>query len=160
VPVATRVCEHALHAARGLLGNEASMRIADTDAANIECLVSGRGVRLDVVAQASPRAWEQFDTVVVHQGQAAYGNGLGSAQANPQQPVDLAPQGDAQAVWIPSNNQLVATNGTQSKGGSYVTVNVTRRSRRGPSSLKVAQAVGVATLAVAPRGPSPGPAPS
>jgi hypothetical protein len=133
------------------------MRVTNRDPANIECLISGTGIRLDVNAQAAPRAWEQFDTVVVHQAQA---NETGTSKNNPQLPIDLPPQGDAQAVWIPANRQLVATNGTQSTGGSYVTVNVTRRSKRGPASLKVAQAVGNATLAVAPRGPSPGPAPS
>ncbi|MBV9684057.1 MAG: hypothetical protein JO046_19850 [Solirubrobacterales bacterium] len=133
------------------------MRITDSDPVNIECLVTGAGVHLDVNAEASPRAWDQFDTVAVHQAQA-FENA--TSKNNPQLPVDLVPQGDRQAVWIPAKSQLVGTNGTQSSGGSYVTVNVTRRSRRGPSSLKVAQAVGNATLAVAPRGPSPGPAPS
>jgi hypothetical protein len=133
------------------------MRISDSDPANIECLVTGAGVHLDVNAQAVPRAWDQFDTVAVHQAQA---NETGPAQNNPQLPIDLPPQGDAQAVWIPASSQLVGTNGTQSSGGSYVTVNVRRRSKRGPSSVKVAQAVGYATLAVAPRGPSPGPPPS
>jgi hypothetical protein len=151
------VCGSALDAARTLLGAHTAMRISDSDPANIECLVTGAGVHLDVNAQAAPRAWEQFDTVVVHQAQA---NENGTSKINPQLPVDLPPHGDAQAVWIPANSQLVATNGTQSSGGSYVTVNVTRRSKRGPASLKVAQAVGNATLAVAPRGPSPGPPPS
>jgi len=145
-----------LEAARSLLGAHTTMRITDSDAADIECVVTGAGVHLDVNAQATPRAWDQFDTVAVHQAQA---NETG-AQNNPQLPIDLIPQGDAQAVWIPANSQLVGTNGTQSTGGSYVTVNVTRRSKRGPDSVKIAQAVGYATLAVAPRGPSPGPAPS
>lgn len=152
-----RVCGHALEAARGLLGHQTTMRVADADPANIECLVSGGGVRLDVIAQASPRAWAQFDTVVVHQVQ---GFGTGSAKDNARLPVDLPPRGDTQAVWIPADNQLVTTNGTQSTAGSYVTVSVIRSGRRGPSSLKLAQAVGNATLAAAPRGPSPGPPPS
>jgi hypothetical protein len=151
------VCAHALSAARSLLGARTVLRIADRDPANIECRISGAGIHLDVNAQASPRAWTQFDTVVVHQAQA---NETGTSRNNPQLPIDLPPQGDRQAAWIPASSQLVATNGTQSTGGSYVTVNVTRRSKRGPASIKVAQAVGNATLAVAPRGPSPGPAPS
>jgi len=133
------------------------MRITDADPANIECVVRGSGVHLDVNAQALARAWDQFDTMVVHQAQA---NETANSQNNPELPIDLPPQGDAQAVWIPASSQLVATNGTQSSGGSYLTVTVTRRSKRGPSSLKVAQAAGNAALAVAPRGPSPGPAPS
>ncbi|MBV9336985.1 MAG: hypothetical protein JO243_13955 [Solirubrobacterales bacterium] len=151
------MCGSALDAARTLLGAHTTMRITDSDPANIECVVSGAGVHLDVNAQAVPRAWDQFDTVVVHQAQAFE---TGPSHNNPQLPIDLPPQGDAQAVWIPASSQLVATNGTQSSGGSYVTVNVTRRSKRGPASLKVADAVGNATLAVAPRGPNPGPAPS
>lgn len=151
------MCGSALDAARTLLGAHTTMRITDSDLANIECLVAGVGMHLDVNAQAAPRAWDQFDTVVVHQAQA---NENGTSKNNPQLPVDLPPHGDAQAVWIPASSQLVATNGTQSSGGSYVTVSVTRRSKRGPASLKVAQAVGNATLAAAPRGPSPGPPPS
>lgn len=158
-PVAARVCQAALQAARTQLGGGTSVRIADRDPSNIECLLSGAGMQMDVVAQASPRAWEQFDTVVVHQGQA-FGKGTGSAQKNQQLPVDLAPVGDAQSAWIPASRQLVATNGSQSTGGSYVTVNVTRSPKHGPSNLKVAQAVAIATLARAPRGPSPGPPPS
>lgn len=157
--MATQVCQSALQAARGLLGSGTSVRIADRDPANIECLLSGAGMRLDVVAQASPRAWEQFDTVVVHQGQA-FGHGSGSSQQNSRLPVSLPPQGDKQSAWIPADRQLVATNGSQSTGGSYVTVNVTHTPKHGPSSRKVAQAVAIATLAHAPRGPSPGPPPS
>jgi hypothetical protein len=152
--VAAHVCARAVAAARPLLGSQTTVRIADPDPANIECLLSGSGVHLDVVAQASPRAWTQFDTVVVHQVQ-----GFGTTNGrNPQLPVDLP--GPNSAVWIPSESELVTTNGTQSKGGSYLTVTVTRSSNRGPPSLKVARAVGSATLAVAPRGPSPGPPPS
>jgi hypothetical protein len=152
-----RVCGRALAAARPLLGPRTKVKIADSDPANIECLVSGGGVKLDVNAQASPRAWEQFDTVAVHQAQAFEAR---SKKEPGQLPVDLPPRGDQQAVWIPANAQYVATNGSQSSGGSYLTVVVTRKSRRGPSSLKLADAVGSAALAVAPRGPSPGPPPS
>ena len=145
-----------MDAARTLLGAHTTMRITNSAAANIECVVTGAGVHLDVNAQAQARAWDSFDTIAVHQAQA---NETGTGN-NPQLPIDLVPQGDAQAVWIPANSQLVGTNGTQSSGGSYVTVNVTRHSKRGVPSVKVAQAVGYAVLAVAPRGPNPGPAPS
>ena len=133
------------------------MRITNSAAANIECVVTGAGVHLDVNAQAQARAWDSFDTIAVHQAQA---NEASSSKNNPELPIDLPPQGDAQAIWIPATSQLVGTNGTQSTGGSYVTVNLTRRSRRGPDSIKIAQAVGYAMLAVAPRGGNPGPAPS
>ena len=157
VPAAPRVCGSALDAARTLLGAHTRMRITNSDAANIECVVTGAGVHLDVNAQALALAWNQFDTMAVHQAQA---NENANSENNPQLPVDLPPQGDRQAAWIPASRQLIATNGTQSTGGSYVTVNVTRRSKRGPDSVKIAEAVGYAMLAVAPRGPSPGPAPS
>jgi hypothetical protein len=153
-PVAARVCAHLLDAARTILGAGITMRIANSDPANIECLVSGRGLRLDMVAQASPRAWEQFSTIVVHQAQAF---GTGSAQ-NPQLPIDLP--GRDSAAWIPTKQELVTTNGTQGTAGSFVTVDVTRTAKRAPPSLRVARAIGSATLAVAPKGPNPGPPPS
>jgi hypothetical protein len=148
------VCNRALAAARPLLGARTVLRITGRDPANIECRISGAGIHLDVNAQASPRAWAQFDTVLVHEVQ---GTPPTNAK-NPALPIDIP--GPNSAAWIPANSQFVTTNGTQSKAGSYVTVNVTRRSRRGPSSLKAARTVAEATLAAAPRGPSPGPPPS
>jgi hypothetical protein len=64
------------------------------------------------------------------------------------------------ATWVPAQGELVATNGTQSMGGSYVTTTVTRSSPHGPASLTVATAVTRATVASAPRGANPGPPPS
>lgn len=153
--VATRVCDHAEQAATPLLSAGTSVHIASSDPANLECLVSGDGVRLDIVAQASPRAWAQYDTETVHQAQA-----FGGAGQETRLPRDLPGLG-FNAAWFASQSELVATNGTQSRGGSYVTVTVTRTSTRGsnPSSLKLAKAVTIATLAVAPRGANPGPAP-
>jgi hypothetical protein len=149
------VCRQAQKAAATVVG-AAAVRIVDSDPANIECLVSTAPLRIDVVAEASPRAWEQFDTVVVHQAQA-----FGGAAAPPQKdlPQDVAGLG-YNAAWIPSSKQFVATNGTQSRGGSFVTVTISVRSSHGPSRLKVAKAVATATLAVAPKGANPGPAPS
>lgn len=149
------VCRRAQKAAIAAVGS-ATLRIADPDPANIECLVSARLLNIDVVAQASPRAWEQFDTVVVHQAQAFSGSASPPGQDLPQ---DVAGLG-YNAAWIPSSKEFVATNGTQSTGGSYVTVTISRRSSRAPSGLTVAKAVATATLAVAPKGPSPGPPPS
>jgi hypothetical protein len=127
------------------------MRIVNADPANIECHLSGDGLRVDVNAQASPRAWEQFDTVVSHAAQA------------PGKPTGLPlDQGGLSynAAWIPAQNQLVATNGTQSAGGSYVTVTVAGARHDQASRLSLAKTLATATLAAAPRGPSPGPAPS
>lgn len=154
LPVATRVCRGDLQAVRQLLG-AASVRIADRDPANIECVVSGDGVRVDVVAQASAQAWVEFDTLVVHQAQGFEGSASNTASM----PRDLAGLG-YNAAWIASDNKLLATNGSQSHGGSFATVTVAGSPGNGTSKLRVAKAVSTATLALAPRGPSPGPPPS
>lgn len=154
LPIATQVCRSDLRAARHLLG-AASVRIADPDRGNIECVVSGGGLRVDVVAQASAQAWTEFDTLVVHQAQGFEASASNSASM----PRDLAGLG-YNAAWIVSDGKLLATNGSQSQGGSFVTVTVAGHPRNGTSKLRVAQAVSTATLASAPRGPSPGPPPS
>ena len=48
---------------------------------------------------------------------------------------------------------IFATNGTQSKGGSYVTVTVSGR-RHGKAEVALANAVMLAALKVAPKGPN------
>jgi hypothetical protein len=154
LPIATRVCRGDLQAVRHLVG-AASVRVADPNRANIECVVSGGGLRVDVVAQASAQAWTEFDTLVVHQAQGFEGSASNAASM----PRDLAGLG-YNAAWIVADSKLLATNGSQSQGGSFVTVTVAGSSRNGPSKLRVAQAVSTATLALAPRGPSPGPPPS
>jgi hypothetical protein len=141
------VCAHARDAARFAAGRAVSLRFLNRDPANIECVLRVSGMRLDLVAQQSARAWEQFDTVQVHQEQA-YGPSLHHQQAQIPQNVNM-PGGQAQ--WIPAQRMLFATNGTQSKGGSYVTVTVKGRRRR---EVKLAQAVTMAVLKVAPKGPN------
>jgi hypothetical protein len=150
VPAATHVCRDVSKAGRSVLG-QMSMRITNADPANIECLLSADGLHVDVNAQASPRAWTQFDTVVSHAAQAP-----GQAAGLPQDQAGLG----YSAAWIASQNQLVATNGSQSQGGSYVTVTVTGGRHGQASRLSLARAMATATLASAPRGPDPGPAPS
>jgi hypothetical protein len=149
LPAATRVCREALKAGRSALG-QASMRITNADPANIECRLSGAGLHVDVNAQASPRAWTQFDTVVSHAAQAP-----GRPAGLPQDQAGLS----YNAAWIATQNQLVATNGTQSTGGSYVTVTVVGAHHTEASRLSLAKALATATLASAPRGPDPGAAP-
>ena len=151
--VAARVCQGASRAARPLLGDGAHVRIADADPANIECLIDGGGIRVDTVAQASAQAWTEFDTATVHQVQA-YGSGAVHVPSQLPRPV---PGMSGNVAWIPAQQEVLATNGTQSRGGTYVTVTVTRRSPKGPSSLAVARAVTRAVLASAPRGPNPAP---
>jgi hypothetical protein len=151
--VAARVCQSAGQAARPFLGTGMQVRVADTDPVNIECLINGRGMELDTVAQASSQAWTEYDTETVHQSQA-YGPGAVHDPAQIPQPVPGLP---GNVAWIPAQNEVVATNGTESVGGTYVTVTVTRHSSGSPSSLAVASAVTRALLATAPRGPNPAP---
>jgi hypothetical protein len=155
-PTAETVCASIQHAAARLLGGGTHTRIVDHDRANIECLVTRKGIRAVVTAQALAQAWNQFDTIVAHQAQ-----GFGSSQLNDPgrlpQPMVLA---GANAAWIPAQRELIATNGTQSQGGSYVTVVVSGSAARGKAGLRLARAVGAAALASAPRGGAPGPAPS
>ena len=151
--VAARVCQSAGQAARPLLGDGIHVRIADADPVNIECLIDARGIELDTVAQATSRAWTEFDTATVHQVQA-FGSGSVHVPSELPHPV---PGLSGNVAWIPAKNELLATNGTQSRGGTYVTVTVTRRSPGGPSSIAVARAVTLALLTSAPRGPNPVP---
>ena len=154
--VAARVCGAGLRTAQAFIGAAAQMQVADSDPANIECLLHGEGIRLDVTAQASPLAWTEYDTTVVHLAQAFGSPGVHEPSHLPHPVPGLG----GNATWVPAQGELVATNGTQSTGGSYVTTTVTRSSPHGPASLTVATAVTRATLASAPRGSNPGPPPS
>lgn len=116
----------------------------------MECLVRAGGFRLDVVAQASPQAWVQFDTTQVHQMQA-YASG--SRHVASQIPKDESGHGMV-AGWIAATHELFATNGSPTRGGSYVTVTVTGGGGRA-TSARLARAVTVSVLAVAPRGANP-----
>ena len=60
------------------------------------------------------------------------------------------------AGWIPAERQLFATNASPTTGGSYMTVTVTRGAKGDAERRKLARAVALATLAVAPRGANPG----
>jgi hypothetical protein len=153
---ATALCRDVQAKMVSVLGQPVAVRIANHDPANTECVLTVPGTKLDVVAQASPQAWTQYDTTVVHQSQA-FGGKAGSSSSN--LAVSVAGLG-YNASWIPSQQQLVATNGTQSTGGSYVTVTVTRSSKSKPSNQSLAEAAATRTLAVAPKGPNPGPPPS
>ena len=143
------VCAGARTAVTSLLGRAVSLTIADRDPSNVECLLHGSGTRLDVVAQQSARAWEQWDTTQVHQVQA-YGP---SADHQPAQIPQTVNARGALAAWIPAQRMMFATDGTQSKGGSYVTVKVSGR-RHGGAEVKLARAVTLAALKVAPKGPN------
>jgi hypothetical protein len=114
-------------------------------------LVSNGSLRVDTVAQASELAWTLYDTDQSHFAQVF---GAGGAH-NPAQQPHPVPGLTGNALWVPAQKELIATNGSQSQGGSFVTVKV----KGTGSGLPVATAVARATLRLAPRGSNP-PAPS
>ncbi|HEY3943995.1 MAG TPA: hypothetical protein VGL78_02115 [Solirubrobacteraceae bacterium] len=156
VSTATRVCAGAKRAAQPLLGSGVHLRIASSDPTNIECVLDGNGMHVDAIAQATAVAWTEYDTAAVHQAQAF---GTGAVHQRSQQPHSVPGLG-GNSTWIPAKQELIATNGTESRGGSYLTVTVTRHTPHAPSSVAVAAAVGRTMLASTPRGPNPGPPPS
>jgi hypothetical protein len=149
--VAARVCQSADQAARPLLGDGTRVRVADDDPYHIECLISGRGIGVDTVAEASSGAYNLWGSRLDHQVQAF---ASGSVHVPSQIPQLVSGLSTVNAAWIPAESKLLATNGTLSIGGTCVTVTVTRRSPGGPSSLAVATAVTRALLASAPVGPN------
>lgn len=151
--VAQQVCAAAGRGARSLLGAPVSARIVDPDPANTECRLAAGRLRIEVVAQASAQAWAEFDTTQVHQVQA-YGSG--AVHDRRQIPRNVAAPGML-AAWIAARHELFATNGTQSRGGSYVTVTVNGGRASDRARVRLARAVTLAALAVAPRGPNPVP---
>jgi hypothetical protein len=144
------VCAGARTAASSVLGHAVSLRIADRDPSNVKCVLHGSGTRLDVVAQQSAQAWTQWDTEQVHQDQA-YGPSANHQAGQIPQALDTS--AGINAAWVPAQRLLFATNGTQSKGGSYVTVTVSGR-RHGRAEVALANAVMLAALKVAPKGPN------
>ena len=149
--VAARVCQSAGQAARPFLGDGTRVRVADDDPYHIECLISGREIGVKTVAQASSGAWDLWNTYATHQIQAF---DEGSVHETSQLPQLVSGLSTENAAWIPAESELLATNGTDTIGGTLVTVTVTRRSPGGPSSLAVAIAVTRALLASAPVGPN------
>jgi hypothetical protein len=154
VEIPGRVCGQARRAAASALGTSVSVRIADRDPTNVECVLHGAGLRIDLVAQQSPQAYTQLNTAESHQEQV-YGPAAPGVHNPGEIPKD-ASEGQMIAGWIPAENQLIATNASPTTGGSYMTVTVTRGNKRDAERRKLARSVALATLAVAPRGPGPG----
>jgi hypothetical protein len=150
-PIAEQVCAAVRRRAAAASGHPATLRITSHDPADLSCRVTVGPVRLAVVAQASAQAWVEFDTTQVHQVQAY---NAGSIHQPAQDPVIVKAHG-ALAMWIPAQREVFATNGTQTRGGSYVTVTASR-GLSPARSRALARAVTLAALAVAPRGPAPG----
>jgi hypothetical protein len=152
-PPAERVCSAAREAAARALGEPVRVTITDKDPSNIECALESRGVGLTITAQASAQAFTAYDTAMTHFEQA-----LGAA-GQTQHPQSLSGLGTV-ASWVPSQKELLATNGSQFRGGNFLTVAVTRWSSPASSPLAVSRAVVKRVLPLAPRGPNPGAPPS
>jgi hypothetical protein len=144
------VCSAARAAAASSLGGTVSLRITDRDPTNVECLLRRSGTRLDLVAQQSPRAWAEWDTTQTHLVQAYGASDVHQAAEIPK--IVNAP--GVLVGWVPAQRLLFATNGTQSLGGSYVTIKVSGRHRHGNAEVTLARAVSLAALKVAPKGPN------
>jgi hypothetical protein len=151
-PPAERVCNAARQAAASALGKPVRVTVTDKDPTNIECRLEGRGAGLTLTAQASPQAFTAYDTAMTHFEQA-----LGAA-GQTQHPQNLAGLGTV-ASWVPSQRELLATNGSQFRGGNFLTVAVTHWSS-GQAPLTVARAIAKRALPLAPRGPKPGAPPA
>lgn len=154
-PIAQRVCSRAGRAV-ARAQPALTVRIVSSQTADIVCRMADAAVVLRLEAQATSRAWEEYDTTVVHLQQAFMG---GSVHQQRYLPEDVGGVG-LMAVWVPAQHELVTTNGTQSSGGSYLTVTVAGRGSRAPSGRRLAILAARAAIALAPRGPSPGPPPS
>ena len=151
--LAERVCGGARQAAAKAFGSSLSERIVSPAAANLECVLTGRQVRVTIDSQAGPRAYTEFDTETSHQSQV-FGNG-GAHDPN-QYPLPITVPGSQVAVWIPAQMMVVATDSTPANGGAgaYVTVTVSGRAAPAKTALRVATAAAGATFAAHPDGPS------
>lgn len=157
--LAERVCGGARGAAAKALGSPLSERIVSPAATNLQCVLTGREVRVTIVSQAGPRAYTEFDTEISHQSQV-FGNGGANDPA--QQPVPATVPGSQAAVWIPAQKMVAATdssptgggNGAPAGAGAYVTVTVTGRAAPAGTALRVATAAAAATFAAHPDGPA------
>ena len=146
-PLAERVCNGARQAAAKALGSPLSVRIVSPAAASLQCVLTGRQVRVTVGSQAGTRAYTEFDTETAHQEQV-YGNG--GVHDPSQFPRAITVPGSVVAVWIPAQMLLVATNATPTTGGAYVTVAVSGRAAPAKIALRVATAAARATFAAHP----------
>lgn len=111
-------------------------------------------MRIHVIAEQSPQAYTEYNTTLSHQ-QQVYGPAAPGVHNPAEIPQDVS-EGTMLAGWIPAQNELFGTNGSPTRGGSYVTVTVTGPDKGDAERRKLARAVALATLAVAPRGPNPG----
>jgi hypothetical protein len=151
---APRVCERAARAAGAQLHVAVRMQIADADPAYLECLLDARGVHLDIVAQAVAQALGDYDTTLIHQVQTYVEPPPPNGVRNSAQLPRPIPGIGTKAAWISDQQRLLATNGTPSGGGNFLSVTVVSRSSSGLANLALARVIAKATLAVAPQGPA------
>lgn len=142
------MCDSAARGAGRAHAGTVTVRVTSTDPTNMQCRISVAGIRLDVLAAPSPQAWMEWDTTQVHQLQA-YGSG---AVHVPGQIPQTIMQTSILAAWIPARHEVFATNGTESRAGTYVTVTVGGRRVSQSEELRLARAVMLATLAATPPG--------
>jgi hypothetical protein len=129
------------------------MQIADDDPAYLECTLDARGVHVDLVAQAVAQALGDYDTYLIHQVQTYVYPPPANGVRNRAQLPHPIPGIGTKAAWIPDQDRLLAVNGTHTRGGNFMWVQVTGRSPSGLTRLALARAITAATLPVAPRGP-------
>jgi len=124
--------------------------------------VSRGRIKVDTIAQAQALALVQWGEVGNHFLQA-YGTGPVHVASEIPQVCCPSLGGEdgggrgvfGNAFWVPAEKEVFTTNGTETRGGSYVTATVKGPLRQAPS-LALATAVARAALHVAPRGPNPG----
>jgi hypothetical protein len=150
--LADRVCDGGRRSAAKALGSPLTARVVSPAPASLQCVLTGRQVRVTIVSQAGSRAYTEFDTEVTHQNQV-FGSGPGVHEPD-QIPTAITVPGSVVAVWIPAQMLLVATNATPTTGGAYVTVAVSGRAAPAKIALRVATAAARATFAAHPDGPS------
>src|SRR5205807_2621461 len=142
------VCTTVLHGVGARL-HRATVEADGSTPAYLECRLAGDEASLDAVAEGVPQAYDHYNTVIAHQVQT-YAD-PGGIRDRGQLPRDIPGLG-VEAAWIPAQHRLIATNGTLTAGGSFVTVTVSAGSLAGPQELSIARAAARAMLAAAPHG--------
>lgn len=131
-------------------GQRVQAKLQSSDSETSLCEYVSDGERVSVEVLSIPQAYEQFNVANTHQSQANLG-GPAVILPHPVHGVGVI------ASWIPVEHQLIATNGTQKRGGAFVQVTVERRGHGAPPDRAVAKAAAIAALRTAPRGPAPAP---
>ena len=147
-PVAERVCGGAFSAATAGRVGSSALYYVNRDASDVTCEIEAGRMRVDVVSQAVPQAYTEFDTESSHQSQV-YGPAAPGVHNVGRTPFQVIVRGAVAAIWVPAQKELIATSGSPTQqGGAYVTITVSRVSEAAAKS--VALAVGRAVFAAGP----------